>query len=260
VWRLRWTTWPEFAPLKRRLQELGLVVADDWAARVFPFAILLVVLVIGVIKYFVGFSNDVAPAFLVSCWAMSGFMAIGGFAVPLGRSRRGDLLLVKLRNAHAELASRAMSGADKLTGNELALIVSLYGMRFLNDSPLPELPKVLVNAQPMRLESPGELWAPILVIPMFGGLFVSIPLVGTPAEDNLLSTFWIVVILCAFFSFGALILSVPRLEELVRREAWVPPGTAAHPVPVALALCAVVMAATAGFMLMILYIIQLFGG
>lgn len=260
VWRVRWAVSDELAPIKRRLQDLGLLMTDDRAARVFPFAIMALVLVVGVIKYFVGFSGQVDSRFLVMCWLMSVFVAVGSFAFPLPRSRRGDRLLIKLRQDHAELGSQVKLGANKLSGREMALVVGLFGAGLLNESPKPEMAKVLTNSQPMRLESHADLWVPILAFPIFGGLFATVPLVGTPAEDNLLSPFWIVVVIYAFFGFSTLMLALPRFEELVRREAWVPPGTAAYPAPVALALCALVMAATAGLMLTFMWIVQLVGG
>jgi hypothetical protein len=260
VWRIRWSVSSELAPIKRRLQELGLMLIDDRAARFFPFAIMLVVIAIGAIKYFVGFSGDVAPGFLVMCWLMSVFMAVGGFAVPPPRSQRGDRLLFKLRQDQAELGSQSKLGPDKLSGNQMALAVGLFGMGFLNESPAAELPKVLTGSEPLRLESHADLWMPILGWPVFGGLFLSVPFVGTPTEDSLLGTFGVVLVVGGFFGFTAMLLSVPRLEELVRRDAWVPPGTAAHPIPVAVALAWLVMATTAGIMFGFLSIVERIAG
>jgi hypothetical protein len=92
------------------------------------------------------------------------------------------------------------------------------------------------------------LWVSIIVFPVFGGMFVSVPLMGADWEGGAWGRFGAVLLLGGFFTLAALLMGVPRLEELHRRGAWAPPGTGRRPVLVTVALALLIMVAVGAFM------------
>ncbi len=91
------------------------------------------------------------------------------------------------------------------------------------------------------------MWATILAVPVFGGMLVSVPF-AVAGEGGAWGTVLAVLVVGGFFTLAALVLGTPRLEELHRRGAWVPPGTDRRPVLVTVALALLVMAAAVAFM------------
>jgi hypothetical protein len=98
---------------------------------------------------------------------------------------------------------------------------------------------------PGRGRGPGrqsvpELWSGIVGFSIFGGLFLGVILVGAWSDPSAPS--------CPLFLVGGFVVvwaTVPNVvyvRELVRRGAWVPPGTARHPTPMAVALSALLLA------------------
>lgn len=128
-------------PLKRQLQELGLVVSngDDWSARFLPLLLFLCVPLLGAIKIVVGLSRGRPVSFLV---VGSIFLIVVGLFVlgrKVHRSRRGDRVLARLKLENAALRYGAASHSQQLAGSDLVLAVGLFGVSILADGPLAHL-------------------------------------------------------------------------------------------------------------------------
>ncbi len=93
-----------------------------------------------------------------------------------------------------------------------------------------------------RRQSVPELWGAIIAFPTFGGLLLGVTLVGTPKGGEW-ARFWVVLVVGGFLGACATVLGAVYLSELARRRVWVPPGTARHPILIAVALSALLMAA-----------------
>jgi hypothetical protein len=99
---------------------------------------------------------------------------------------------------------------------------------------------------PPSRQSVRDLWSAIISFPIFGGLFVGVTLgvtlMGTP-KDGEGDRFWIVLVVGGFLGVWATVPNVVYLSELARRRVWVPPGTARHPILVAIPLTVLLLAA-----------------
>jgi hypothetical protein len=111
-------------------------------------------------------------------------------------------------------------------------------------------------SDPLERETVTGLWVSIIAFPVFGGLLASVPLMVTDGEGGVWGTFGVVLLIGGFIMLMALCLGVPRLEELHRRGAWVPPGTDRRPVLVTVALALLIMVAAGGFMLAGLWLVE----
>lgn len=101
-----------------------------------------------------------------------------------------------------------------------------------------------------------DLWVVTIVPAVFGGLIASAPLAGTSTEGGPWTTFLVVIVCVLFFTFAVLLLGVPRLEELRRRGAWVPPVTDRAPVLVVVALALLIMTVVGLFMHSAMWLLQ----
>lgn len=128
-------------PIRRRLQDLGLLVPEDRSgtARLVPVLIVLGVALVGGIKILVGLAREKPVFFLVMLCALTVVVALAGFAWPVHRSRRGDRALERLREANAALEYSGSRHADDLAGDDLVLALGLFGMGALAGGPLAEL-------------------------------------------------------------------------------------------------------------------------
>jgi hypothetical protein len=110
---------------------------------------------------------------------------------------------------------------------------------------------------PLERETVTGLWVSIIVFPVFAGTVAGVPLAGTDPEGSAWRTFLAMLLVGGFMTLLGLLMGVPRLEELRRRGAWVPPGTDRHPVLVAVALALLIMTAVGAFMLAGVWLLQL---
>jgi hypothetical protein len=94
---------------------------------------------------------------------------------------------------------------------------------------------------PSRL-SVRDLWFGIFGFPTFAGFLLGVPLMGTP-EGGEWARFWVVLVIGGFLAVWATVPNVVYLSELSRRRVWVPPGTARHPILLAIALTVLLLAA-----------------
>jgi hypothetical protein len=113
------------------------------------------------------------------------------------------------------------------------------------------------NSRDLPADDPSEsperqtvtaLWVNIIVFPVFGGMMASVPLRGADWEGGVWGRFGAVLLIGGFITLMALVLGVPRLEELRRRGAWAPPGTERSPVLVTVTLALLIMVAAGAFM------------
>jgi hypothetical protein len=87
-----------------------------------------------------------------------------------------------------------------------------------------------------------DLWSEIMAFPTFGGLLLGVPLLFT-AKGGEWTGFSFVLLFGGFLGVWATLPGVVNLSELNRRRVWVPPGTARHPILVAIALAVLFLAA-----------------
>jgi uncharacterized protein (TIGR04222 family) len=128
-------------PLRRKLMGLGLLSPESgqWAPRVVPALVLLAVLILGLAKVVVGISRDRPVGFLVTlCLLVSG----GIFWLLVTGPRRsllGDTVLERLRAANSGLQQTASIKPDRLSSDDLALAVGLFGASAIATGPMGDL-------------------------------------------------------------------------------------------------------------------------
>jgi hypothetical protein len=102
---------------------------------------------------------------------------------------------------------------------------------------------------PGRGKGPGqqsvrELWEGIGGFSLFGGLLLGLTLTGL--WSGRAASFWPLLLVGGFVVLWATVPNVIYVRELVRRGAWVPPGTARHPTVMLLAVGVVVVGVAVG--------------
>lgn len=115
-------------PIRRRLQQLGLVVTDADAAkaRSIPLLMMTGVLAIGGLKIAVGLSRERPVGHLVAACVVVLLLSLFTCGRAIHRSRRGDLVLAQLRDQNAALKYQAQKGSANLTGDDLVLASVLF--------------------------------------------------------------------------------------------------------------------------------------
>jgi uncharacterized protein (TIGR04222 family) len=119
---------------RQRLSQKGLVLDEYRAApvQIVPTVAYGAVLLLGLLKIFVGLSRDRPVLFLVLLTGLAalGFLVLG--KVPW-RTRLGDATLKSLREEHQALRTTTTAGgtSEVLNGQELALAVGLFGPAML---------------------------------------------------------------------------------------------------------------------------------
>ena len=99
---------------------------------------------------------------------------------------------------------------------------------------------------PGRGKGPGrqsvpELWSGMIGFAFFGGLLLGIILVLT-LEAGEAPPLWVVFLGGGFLAVWATAAPVVHMRELVRRRAWVPPGTTRCPILMGIAVSMLLMA------------------
>ncbi len=105
----------------------------------------------------------------------------------------------------------------------------------------------------------GDLWLVMIGPPVFAGLILCLPLLGTAGDGGPWGAVVVWLSAGAVLVIWASVVSPPRLQELARRGAWVPRGTAMHPYRVAFALTALLMAAVVAVSFAAVWVLQLCG-
>lgn len=129
----------QLAPIRQRLQTMGLLV-DESRMEIARLPLLLVLLVplFGAVKILVGISRDKPVTILVLMCVISAGVAFRAFW-PIHRSRRGDRVLARLKEANGALQYHARSWTRDLAGDDLVLALGLFGMGVLADGPMWQL-------------------------------------------------------------------------------------------------------------------------
>ncbi len=146
---------PAMKPLKRQLQELGLIVSDGdaWLARLLPLLLFLCVPLLGVFKIGVGISRGRPVVFLMFACVATVVIGLAVLGRKVQRSRRGDHLLARLKSENAALIVSAARDSSQLTSGDLLLAVGLFGVSILTEGPLSHL--VLTLRPPPQASSSG---------------------------------------------------------------------------------------------------------
>jgi hypothetical protein len=113
--------------------------------------------------------------------------------------------------------------------------------------------------KPLRLQSAGDLWVPIIFLPVFGGMLLSAPLLDIATLGREWTRVAMALLTGGFVGALAVVTATPRLLALHRRGGWVPSGTARHPVRVATVLAALLMAAGVAVMFALVGVVRLSG-
>jgi hypothetical protein len=133
----------------------------------------------------------------------------------------------------------------------------LHELRRRNGTVPDEPPPPPEPADEIERESVSGLWVGMILMTVFVGLFVTVPLVGTPTDGNYWSKFIAIPVIGAFCLAFATAVVWKNLKELARRGAWVPPGAERYPIRVAVATAAVLIATTVHAMLTLLWVVKL---
>lgn len=96
-------------------------------------------------------------------------------------------------------------------------------------------------ASDLNRDERDRLWAFIVAPPFFAVVGIALPLTSTSVEGPLGRVGFILASL-VFLVIWAAAVSRPLLIELARCGAWVPPGTARHPLLVALVIPILILA------------------
>jgi uncharacterized protein (TIGR04222 family) len=127
--------------LRTRLQEDGLVLANDRATVIqfFTGLVLTLVTLLGVAKTVVGLERGRPVGFLVTLTFVSLGLAIVFFTKRPLRSHRGDHVLAQLRERNAALRSTAGSRPEKLAADDVVLALGLFGMGIIATGPVADV-------------------------------------------------------------------------------------------------------------------------
>lgn len=138
-------------PLREKLTQLGLLIPDSaqWIPRLVPALVLLAVLALGVVKVVIGISRDRPVGFLVTlCLVVAGAIAWLLVTGPR-RSLLGDWVLDRLRAANTGLQQTASVKPDRLSSDDLALAVALFGASAITSGPMAALGRAMTyRSQP----------------------------------------------------------------------------------------------------------------
>lgn len=116
------------APIRRRLQKLGLLVGPAQAekARSWPLLAVVPVLALGAVRAAFDLSRGRPFETLMGIWVAVMLVTLFAFGRPVHRSRRGDEALALSRRKNAALEQRARDGGGSLTGDELVVALALF--------------------------------------------------------------------------------------------------------------------------------------
>ncbi len=102
--------------------------------------------------------------------------------------------------------------------------------------------------RPLNQQAVSELWGGVVALPVLGGVLVGATLLGTPRPGGLMPGWAATLLMAGFVGLLGYVLAGPRLAELSRRGAWVPPGRASRPTLVAAGVSAALVVAGAALL------------
>jgi uncharacterized protein (TIGR04222 family) len=138
-----------FWRMEHELAEYGLLVreADQRRAMLWPLVLVAGLLLLAVVKIFIGVGRDRPVSFLViSCIAL---LIAGGvaFCRRALRSRYGDAFIESLQQEHRVLTRRPLDGLAGMAGASLPLAVALFGTGVLAQTPYQDLHRAVAPHQ-----------------------------------------------------------------------------------------------------------------
>ncbi|HKQ03625.1 MAG TPA: TIGR04222 domain-containing membrane protein [Blastocatellia bacterium] len=130
---------PHTDRLASQLQQWGLIPGHQhWiTARTVSGLLMLAVLLLGVVKVFVGVSRNRPVGFLVFLCIVTGIITLVVINSRPARTRLGDQALTQLRGESAALQMAARTRPERLASGDVALAIGLFGIEalaFTNDS------------------------------------------------------------------------------------------------------------------------------
>lgn len=133
------------AQIRDRLEQDQLVFTAGAAAfiRFVPLLMLLGVIVLGAMKVWVGISRGRPVAFLVMLTIMAVILAVVMYRRNVLRTPAGDRLLSSLKQKNAGLETTTKVAADRLSGDDVAMAVGLFGTGILAGAVLGDLNRAL---------------------------------------------------------------------------------------------------------------------
>jgi uncharacterized protein (TIGR04222 family) len=128
-----------------RPRALGLILSEDQAmlARLLTTAPLVLVLLLGVAKVFVGISRGKSTEFLVFLCIGTAILAFLIFKWKPLRTVRGTFALSKLKEKNTALSYTSRREPGRLAHDDLVLALGLFGMAVLASGPLQDLQRVI---------------------------------------------------------------------------------------------------------------------
>ncbi len=142
----------EAAKLAARLEDAGLILSADQAAKVrwLPALIMAALAGFGAIKIAVGISRG-RPVIFLALGVVATLIVAAMFLNQSLRSRAGDRLLKRLKERHASLQRSDYTG---VSAEHLALAIGLFGPAILAGGPLDDL-RYALGAQPPQKGGDG---------------------------------------------------------------------------------------------------------
>lgn len=115
--------------IRKRLEQLGLVFSPTATGLIRFLLVLPLVLVtgIGAIKIFVGLSREKPVIFLVVLTALAAFAVVKLLRWQILRTPAGNRMLKSLQSANAALQTTSATKHAKLSGEDVALSLALFG-------------------------------------------------------------------------------------------------------------------------------------
>lgn len=137
------------APIRRNLEELGLLLTSDQLLRIRLISILPMValLLLGVMKIVVGITRDRPVQLLVALLFFATVVTFFVFLRSMLRSRRGDRALALIRKRHAALETQSARRISEMAGHDLMFAVGLFGLTYLSGTHMTDLRSMLSAAE-----------------------------------------------------------------------------------------------------------------
>ncbi len=119
--------------IRSRLVTLGLLVSEgrDLGARLWAILMVLATCIFGLAKVSVGHDRHRPAGFLIFLVIASGIAGMVALGRRLGRSRRGDRALERLRHEYRDLEAKAARAQAGLTTLEIPMAAGLFGLAAL---------------------------------------------------------------------------------------------------------------------------------
>ena len=129
---------PYLAKVRKRLIELGLILPDEtaWMPILVPALVAVLIILVGMIKIFVGISRNRPVGILVILVILSVFFLVQMWKNPPERTVQGDRALKRLRAKSVGLEMSVKSGPERLAPSDLALAVGIFGPAIITSGAL----------------------------------------------------------------------------------------------------------------------------